>query len=199
MIDDLVTRGIGDEPYRMFTSRAEHRLVLREGNADQRLRIVAAAAGLIDAARGERIVRKQSYIEDELAYLRRHGLEAELRRPEVSYDDIAAKRPVDESVPPRELHGEIECTVKYRGYIERQLREIARTSELESVPLPPDLDYTEMRALSSEVREKLARVRPLTLGQAARIPGVTPAAISILGVHLRRAHERGDVAEARTR
>jgi tRNA uridine 5-carboxymethylaminomethyl modification enzyme len=196
MIDDLVTRGVGEEPYRMFTSRAEHRLVLREGNADQRLCAVASEAGLIDATRAARILEKRRFIDAELALLSARGIDADLRRPETAYSDVLAKRPPSAPSPPRELWSEIECVVKYQGYIERQLREIARATELEHVGLPGDLDYMQLRALSSEVREKLTRVRPLTLGQAARIPGVTPAAISILSVHVRRAHERGDVAEA---
>lgn len=200
MIDDLVTRGVGAEPYRMFTSRAEHRLVLREGNAEDRLCEVAAAAGLIAPARTERIVRERRFIAGDIVLLERLGLADELRRPEVGYADIRQRRPPE--APPLEarLEAEIECRVKYAGYIQRQMREIARVRELDDVCLPSDLDYAGLPALSSEVREKLAHVRPVTLGQAARIPGVTPAAISILAVQLRRT--RGSLpgsAQARTR
>jgi tRNA uridine 5-carboxymethylaminomethyl modification enzyme len=190
MIDDLVTRGVGGEPYRMFTSRAEHRLVLREGNADERLLAVAAGSGLIDHARGRRTQNKHSSIRDEIALLERIGLCAELRRPEVTYDQIAGRRPSD--APPFEsaLVAELECRVKYRGYIARQEREIARTRELEELRLPAGLDYATLPTLSSEVREKLMRVRPRTLGQAARIPGVTPVAVSILAVHVKRERDR---------
>ncbi len=200
MVDDLVTRGVGDEPYRMFTSRAEHRLVLREGNADERLCTVAAAAALIDPEREQRTKRKLRFIMDAISSLVRAGLVAELRRPATTYADLRARRPTALPELPYALAAEVECRVKYEGYIERQLREIARVRELEDLCLPLDLDYTGLRALSNEVREKLACVRPATLGQAARIPGVTPAAISILAVHVRSAHERRTgVAEARSR
>ena len=190
MIDDLVTRGVGGEPYRMFTSRAEHRLVLREGNADERLQTIAAASGLIDPVRAERIRSKHCSIQDEIALLERTGLCAELRRPEVAYDDVVARRPLEGPAFDRALVGELECRVKYRGYIERQEREIARTRELEELRLPAGIDYATLPTLSSEVREKLMRVRPATLGQAARIPGVTPVAVSILAVHVKRERDR---------
>lgn len=200
MIDDLVTRGIGDEPYRMFTSRAEHRLLLREGNADERLCDLALESGLIDAARALRIKLKQSYIEYAIGSLHRSGLTSELRRPEVGYADISARRPADAPLLPVDLEAEVECRIKYQGYIDRQIREIARLRELEDLRLPAELEYAELRALSSEVREKLIRVRPSTLGQAARIPGVTPAAVSILAVHVRRSRaQRRTFTEAGSR
>ncbi len=198
MIDDLVTRGVGEEPYRMFTSRAEHRLVLREGNADERLCAVAEDAGLIDHGRARRIKIKHELIDSETALLTDSGLASELRRPEIAYADIRGRRPAGHSPLPRALEAEVECRIKYAGYIERQLREIARLRDLEDLRLPADLEYGSLRALSSEVREKLTVVRPTTLGQAARIPGVTPAAISILAVHVRSVRERG-VAVAETR
>jgi len=200
MIDDLVTRGVGDEPYRMFTSRAEHRLVLREGNADERLCGLAAETGLIDAARAERTLSKQRSIDSEIVLLERYGLISQLRRPETSYADLRARRPVGAPSIPIGLEAEVECRIKYQGYIERQMREIARLRELEDLRLPAELEYAKLRALSSEVREKLIRVRPSTLGQAARIPGVTPAAISILAIHVRSISARRDeLAEARSR
>jgi len=199
MIDDLVTRGVGEEPYRMFTSRAEHRLVLREGNADERLCAVAETAGLIDQDRARRIRIKQELISAEIVFLTQNSLAAELRRPAVAYADVRGRRRT-ESVLPREFEAEVECRIKYAGYIERQLREIARLRDLEDLRLPVDIEYASLRALSSEVREKLAVVRPTTLGQAARIPGVTPAAISILAVLVRNAREGGiAVAAARPR
>ena len=198
MIDDLVTRGVGEEPYRMFTSRAEHRLVLREGNADERLCALAEAVGLIDGARAGRVRIKRELIMAEIALLAQCGLAAELRRPEVGYADVRDRRPPERSPLPPALEGEVECRIKYAGYIERQLREIARLRDLEDLRLPADLEYASLRALSSEVREKLTLVQPTTLGQAARIPGVTPAAISILAVHVRSAREHGAaVAETR--
>ncbi len=199
MIDDLVTRGVGGEPYRMFTSRAEHRLVLREGNAEERLLPVAAESGLIDPARAARAVSKHCSITDEIALLERLGLCGELRRPEVSYAEIQGRRPHGAPLLDPALVSEVECRVKYRGYIERQEREIARSRDLDDVRLPAGLDYGTLQALSSEVREKLSRVRPQTLGQAARIPGVTPAAVSILAVHMRRERERGPAADASAR
>jgi tRNA uridine 5-carboxymethylaminomethyl modification enzyme len=191
MIDDLVTRGVGGEPYRMFTSRAEHRLVLREGNADQRLGPLAYEVGLIDRGRHQRLLEKLCFIKAEIALLEATSLAAELRRPEVTYIDLVGRRPASAPRCPRAVQLEVECAIKYQGYIDRQNREIARAQELEELRLPVSLDYAAMSTLSREVREKLEIVRPLTLGQAARIPGVTPAAISILAVHLRRAHEGG--------
>jgi len=108
----------------------------------------------------------------------------------VAYEDIAARRPFEAPAFDHALVGELECRVKYRGYIERQEREIARTRELEELRLPAGIDYSTLPTLSSEVREKLMRVRPQTLGQAARIPGVTPVAVSILAVHVKRERDR---------
>ncbi len=186
MVDDLVTRGIGGEPYRMFTSRAEHRLVFREGNADQRLGTIAQDVGLISRDRWERIREKRRAIDAELTLLERTRLAEELRRPEVEYCDIAHRRPADAPSLVRTVRSEVECLIKYRGYIDRQLREIERARELEEVVLPSELEYESVASLSREVREKLSAVRPLTLGQAARIPGLTPAAIAVLAVQVKR-------------
>jgi tRNA uridine 5-carboxymethylaminomethyl modification enzyme len=186
MVDDLVTRGIGGEPYRMFTSRAEHRLQLREGNADERLASIARAAGLIDRDRYDRVLAKSAAIASEIDYLESSGLAVELRRPETSFSDLIAGRGWARPVPSREVQSEVECRIKYAGYIARQEREIARLKGLEDRVLPVDLDYGTIVSLSREVREKLDVVRPATLGQAARIPGVTPAAVAILSVCLRR-------------
>jgi len=190
MVDDLVTRGVGGEPYRVFTSRAEHRLLLREGNADQRLAPLAFAAGLIDEIRYERVREKLGLIDHEIRLLESTGLAAELRRPMATFGDLLDRRPDARPVPPREVQSEVECRIKYAGYIARQEREITRVKALEEVELPSGLDYIGMSPLSREVREKLASVMPGTLGQAARIPGVTPAAIAILSVYLKRGWNR---------
>jgi tRNA uridine 5-carboxymethylaminomethyl modification enzyme len=186
MVDDLVTRGIDGEPYRVFTSRAEHRLLLREGNAEERLTPLAFAAGLIDEARHARARAKQDVIDQEIRLLESSGLAAELRRPEITFGDLVDRRSDARPLPSREVQSEVECRIKYAGYIARQEREVVRVKGLEEVELPRDLDYANMTSLSREVREKLANVRPVTLGQAARIPGVTPVAVAILSVCLKR-------------
>jgi tRNA uridine 5-carboxymethylaminomethyl modification enzyme len=186
MIDDLVTRGVGGEPYRIFTSRAEHRLLFREGNAEERLGTLAHRIGLITSCRLERIHRKHNSIMSEIELLESMGLAAELRKPLVSYGDIVERRPLEMALPGADVRNEVECRLKYSGYIARQEREVARFRDLEDLTLPRDLDYARLVALSSEVREKLARVMPETLGQASRIPGVTPAALSVLAVLLKR-------------
>lgn len=192
MIDDLVTRGIGGEPYRVFTSRAEHRLLLREGNADERLAPLAFAAGLIDQARYERVRAKLDSIDHEIRLLESSGQAAELRRPSTSFVDLLDRRPDTRPVPSREIQSEVECRIKYAGYIARQEREVARVGALEEFELPCDLDYLRMNSLSREVREKLMNVMPRTLGQAARIPGMTPAALAILSVYLKHQVSRED-------
>lgn len=196
MLDDLVTRGVGGEPYRMFTSRAEHRLVLREGNADERLASLAASVGLIEEARFERTRQKIAAIEAEISLLETIGLAGELRRPEVGYADLSARHAQARPLPPRHVQSEVECRIKYAGYIARQEREIARLRNLEEAVLPADLDYFAMSSLSREVQQKLAAVKPRTLGQAGRIPGVTPAALAVLSVYMKRrvSSERPDLA-----
>jgi tRNA uridine 5-carboxymethylaminomethyl modification enzyme len=186
MLDDLVTRGVGGEPYRMFTSRAEHRLVLREGNADERLASIAVSVGLIDEARFERTQEKISAIEAEITLLEANGLAAELRKPEVGYAGLAARHAQSRPLPPRHVQSEVECRIKYAGYIARQEREIARLRNLDEAVLPPELDYFGMSSLSREVQQKLDAVKPRTLGQAGRIPGITPAALAVLSVHLKQ-------------
>ncbi len=209
LIDDLVTRGV-TEPYRMFTSRAEYRLSLREDNADQRLTETGRRLGLVDEERWRRYCEKRAAIERErarLARLRlpraalakapapgvgedRDGSEAclldLLRRPDVSYDLLfSLMGPEYEKADPQ-IAAQVEIEAKYAGYIERQQAEIERQRRYEDWPLPEDLDYQRVYGLSVEVRQKLAAHRPATLGQAARISGVTPAAISLLMVHLKR-------------
>jgi len=207
LVDDLVTRGVS-EPYRMFTSRAEYRLQLREDNADLRLTEAGRRLGLVDDARWEAFCRKRDAIERETSCLQRtwvgptrlfqqnqssiggHLIEREhslldlLRRPGVVFEDIAPWR-TDGAIAP-EVAEQVEIAAKYAGYIERQQDEVARQLAQESVELPADLDYASVRGLSREVQQKLSEHRPQTIGQAARMQGVTPAAISLLLVHLKR-------------
>ncbi len=190
MVDDLVTRGIGGEPYRMFTARAEHRLILREGNADQRLTRIAFESGLIDRERHDFVMAKESAIRSEIDLLESTGLANELRRPATGYEDLVRRRPEGFPLPDKRVQSEVECRVKYEGYIRRQEREIARLQALESLDLPDHLNYSNIPSLSKEVCEKLTTVRPRTLGQASRVPGVTHAAIAILSVFLKYQHAR---------
>jgi tRNA uridine 5-carboxymethylaminomethyl modification enzyme len=193
MVDDLATRGVS-EPYRMFTSRAEYRLMLREDNADLRLTGIGRQLGLVDDARWDTFNRKSDAVARELERLRstyvsagfrkRLSLSEVLRRPEVRYADVG------DSHAPADVAAQVEVQVKYEGYIERQRAEVERRVDLESMPLPQDLDFATVRGLSVEVQQKLTRHRPETIGQAARISGVTPAAISLLLVHLKRASRR---------
>ena len=209
LIDDLITRGTS-EPYRMFTSRAEHRLLLREDNADLRLTETGRRLGLVDderwrvfEVRREAIERERQRLLD--TWVRPGQLdEAEtqrvlkvplsresrafelLRRPEVNYTELMTLPGVGPGVSDPTVAEQVEIQCKYAGYIERQREEIERHRRHEEMSLPPELDYGEVRGLSAEVREKLVRHRPATLGQAGRIPGVTPAAVSLLLVHLKR-------------
>src|SRR5438105_3829737 len=194
LVDDLVTRGVS-EPYRMFTSRAEYRLQLREDNADLRLTETGRRLGLVDDARWEAFCRKRDAIEAEKERLRSMFVSASflekvradeyLRRPEANYADVAGDSP---AAP--EVAQQVEVQIKYEGYVERQRAEVERRRALESLPLPVDFDYHTVRGLSAEVQQNLNRHRPQTLGQASRISGVTPAAISLLAVHLKRGFRR---------
>lgn len=192
MVDDLVTRGVS-EPYRMFTSRAEYRLMLREDNADLRLTETGRKLRLVDDERWAAFSRKRDAIERETERLRttyvstgfqqRHSLAELLRRPEVSYDSLGSNASID--IDPT-VACQVETGIKYEGYVERQREEVKRRRDLDDLRLPQDIDYRQVRGLSVEVQQKLTRHRPESIGQAARISGVTPAAISLLLVHLKR-------------
>lgn len=206
LIDDLTTQG-ASEPYRMFTSRAEYRLHLREDNADLRLNPMGYELGLVHAQRFERTEARRTQIESEIARLRtwraapaskaasvlqqQRGIELKrdvsavelLRRPEV---DFASLRTLVASEVSEDVAMQVETEIKYAGYLERQREEAARLARHEADPIPGDIDYARVHGLSSEVREKLERTRPETLGQARRIEGVTPAAVSLLMVHLKK-------------
>lgn len=190
LVDDLITRGVS-EPYRMFTSRAEYRLMLREDNADLRLTQAGRELGVVDDARWTAFARKRDAIEAETERLKRTYVSAGfrqkapmyelLRRPEISYPSLVPEAAVDPAVAEQ-----VEIQAKYQGYIERQRAEVERQVAMEARTLPADLDYRQVKGLSTEVQQKLNRHRPDTVGQASRISGVTPAAISLLLVHLKR-------------
>jgi tRNA uridine 5-carboxymethylaminomethyl modification enzyme len=213
LVDDLITRGVS-EPYRMFTSRAEYRLQLREDNADLRLTEIGRKLGLIDDARWDAFARKREAIERETQRLastlvnpriveraeservlgqgidREYSLADLLRRPGVSYHHLMSLRATGLDVGPGAsdplVAEQVETGIKYAGYIERQQIDIDRQSEHESTPLPAALDYRDVRGLSVEAQQRLNQQRPETIGQASRISGITPAAISLLLVHLKR-------------
>ncbi len=208
LVDDLVTHGTR-EPYRMFTSRAEYRLLLREDNADLRLTEKGRELGLVDdarwskfCARTEGIVRETARLKEQRAFpgsdlarqleqscgeqlSRDHSLYELLCRPGVRHADLVAADPDAPRVDPG-VGEQVEIQARYAGYIERQRAEIERLERHESMPLPEDLDYSSVRGLSTEAVQKLAETRPLTLGQAGRVPGITPATLSALLVHLRK-------------
>ena len=227
MVDDLVTKGV-TEPYRMFTSRAEFRLQLREDNADMRLTETGRQLGLVDDARWDAFCRKRDAVSRETERLRalwvnpnnlpaadaqrvlgkaierEYNLADLLRRPGVTHAGLMSL--ADGRFASSELEGldtvsrgtvveQVEIAAKYAGYIDRQRDEVQRSAYYENLSLPEDLDYLQIPALSIEVRQKLHRHRPQTLGQASRISGITPAAISLLLIHLRRARYKGFVPD----
>ena len=209
LIDDLITKGTL-EPYRMFTSRAEHRLLLREDNADLRLTPIGRELGVVDDFRWQAFEEKLEMIETERARLKDvwirpqtpQALAAEailqttfsreysaldlLRRPEVSYADLMQIEGIGPGVDFAQVAEQIEIQLKYAGYIERQTTEIERQARNEMLPIPPQMDYAKVSGLSTEIRQKLSEARPTTLGMASRLPGVTPAAISLLLIHLKK-------------
>jgi len=209
LIDDLITRGTS-EPYRMFTSRAEYRLLLREDNADLRLTGLGRELGLIDDTRWDHHCRRRDAIEREKQRLentwvtpdrisavratqaigqplvRETSLWQLLRRPEVDYAAAISLLDGQVETVTADVALQVEVQAKYHGYIERQQAEIERNRRDEDASLPVDLDYRLVRGLSNEVTQKLTQHRPVTLGQASRIPGITPAAISLLRIHLKR-------------
>ncbi|MFN0300106.1 MAG: tRNA uridine-5-carboxymethylaminomethyl(34) synthesis enzyme MnmG [Burkholderiales bacterium] len=209
LVDDLVTRGVS-EPYRMFTSRAEYRLMLREDNADLRLTEVGRRLGLIDDIRWDHFARKRDAIATEIERLkttwvnprmvdadvalhvlgkpleREYPLGDLLKRPEVTYASLMALPGAGPGLSDTAVTEQVEIEAKYRGYIVRQQDEVTRNADLESLELPKEVDYRDVRGLSNEVQQKLNQYKPGTVGQAARISGVTPAAISLLLVHLKK-------------
>lgn len=212
LVDDLITKGV-TEPYRMFTSRAEFRLQLREDNADMRLTETGRRLGLVDDARWDVFNRKRDAVSRETARLKatwvnprnlpaaeservlgkaiehEYNLGELLRRPNVGYEALLSldggKYRPDEALSPEAVE-QVEIAAKYAGYIDRQHEEVQRAAHYENLRLPAELDYSQVQALSIEVRQKLIAQRPETLGQASRISGVTPAAISLLLIHLRK-------------
>jgi tRNA uridine 5-carboxymethylaminomethyl modification enzyme len=187
LIDDLITKST-DEPYRMFTSRAEYRLQLRQDNADLRLTPLGYKIGLVGDDHWKLFKSKKSLIESELLRLCqiRHGAQtlAEiLRRPESCYEDLPSAR----LELPEDVRRQVEIQIKYEGYITRDLDQISQFTKLESKQIPPNLDYTQIKSLRFESRQKLSKYRPDSVGQASRIPGVTPADIAVLLVWLKRA------------
>ena len=208
LIDDLVTKGT-DEPYRMRTSRSEYRLLLRQDNADNRLTAIGHRLGLVSGERLAAVEEKYRTVDREIRRLASHGLPpsaelneflesrgtapvhdgasllALLRRPQVRYGDLRRFDPDMPDLPP-EAAEQVEISVKYEGYIQRQAQEVEELRRMEGRKLPPDLDYAAIQGLRLEAREKLAAVRPLDLGQASRISGVSPADVAALMIYLER-------------
>ncbi|CAN5791707.1 tRNA uridine-5-carboxymethylaminomethyl(34) synthesis enzyme MnmG [soil metagenome] len=237
LVDDLITKGV-TEPYRMFTSRAEFRLQLREDNADMRLTEVGRSFGLVDDARWDAFNRKRDAVSRETQRLKstwvnpgllpasdaerllgkaiehEYNLADFLRRPGLGFDEVAA---IDAVAHPQavvsretlrsefgdgfadEVIEQVQIAIKYAGYIDKQNEEVERAAHFDGLSLPAELDYSQVKALSFEVRQKLSKHRPETLGQASRISGVTPAAISLLLVHLKKGRAKGAAADEASR
>jgi tRNA uridine 5-carboxymethylaminomethyl modification enzyme len=209
LIDDLITRGTA-EPYRMFTSRAEYRLMLREDNADQRLTPVAHEMGLIDEERFNAYTKKMAAVLEETnrlkstwvqagtssakeleltlgtALTREYNLIDLLRRPNMTYQQLMTIRDFGPSVADEAVSTQIEIQTKYAGYIDRQIEDIKRQASYENLMIPAQLDFNKVTSLSNEVKQKLSEARPETIGMASRISGITPAAISLLLVHIKK-------------
>ncbi len=208
LIDDLVTKGT-NEPYRMFTSRAEYRLVLREDNADLRLTEIGHKIGLVNGRKNKKILKKKEVINKELGRIRKTrvspteeinkkikswgssiiertvSVEELLKRPEVSYYKLMELTKYFDNKITSEVAFQVEIETKYQGYIKRQLKEIEKFRKIEEIKIPPNLEFSSVPGLSREVKEKLSAFNPVSLGQASRISGITPAAISILRVYLK--------------
>lgn len=185
LIDELVTRGV-DEPFRMLTSRSEHRLTLREGNAEFRLRPHGARVGLVPAPEAEASANRAKLVKDELARLERARLLVKLRRPEVTYASLAGEDPDRPPLPP-DICDEVEVEARYAGYVKQAQAAWNRRAELHDAwRIPPGFSFASVRGLSNEAVDKLERARPETVGHARRLPGLTPAAVSLLLVALRR-------------
>ncbi len=204
LIDDLVTKGTL-EPYRMFTSRAEYRLILRQDNADRRLMKYGHRFGLIRQPQWARLEEKESLINWTRTYLRENAykgetLEKALRRPQTDFDllvELDLSGGLKGKKLPHDVKEQVEIEVKYDGYIQRQLVQVERFKKMESFNLPSSLNYSEIPELANEARQKLSHIRPASLGQASRISGISPADISILMVYLRsKAGSRGESASA---
>ena len=206
LIDDLVTKGT-EEPYRMMTSRSEYRLLLRQDNADRRLTHIGYKLGLVSRERMQAVEEKYAAVDAEIRRLEHTGIPGSealnqlltergsaavtdgarlidlLRRPQMTYDELMTFDPSAPSLP-KAVREQVEISVKYEGYIRRQLSQVEEFEKLEQHALPPDTDYTAIRGLRLEAREKLSAVRPLNLGQASRISGVSPADIGVLMIWL---------------
>jgi tRNA uridine 5-carboxymethylaminomethyl modification enzyme len=187
LIDDLVTSGV-DEPYRMFTSRAEYRLLLRHDNADRRLSAIGRAHGSVSSERWQRLERKEADIAQACELLETRARDGEklsklLKRPEIEWSDLVASAP-ELSRFTREVADQVVHDVKYAGYIARQEIEIARQRRLSDKRIPAAFDFAAIVHLRAEAREKLARIRPIDLAQAGRISGITPADVALLALHL---------------
>ena len=207
MLDDLVTKGT-NEPYRMFTSRAEFRLNLRIDNADARLTPIGRRSGLVSDEHWEKYVERQERIERlrdsignskvdtshsffvsrSMEFRERPTLLALLRRPEIRMEELIKEGVLKTESLRREDIVSLETSIKYEGYLKQQDREVKKLRSAESRRLPDDLDYANMPGLSKEIVEKLSRIRPQSIAQATRIPGITPASISILLFHLEMRH-----------
>jgi tRNA uridine 5-carboxymethylaminomethyl modification enzyme len=186
LIDDLVTKGTS-EPYRMFTSRAEYRLILRQDNADMRLSDIGYDIGLLPKRNYDTFTAKRNAVNAEIERLKstRHNgdlLLQILKRPEVSYSDLPSRNP-DLS---EEIIEQVEIGIKYAGYIDRQEEDVARFKNFEEKQIPEWIDYMQVPSLRTEARQKLTKIRPATLGQASRISGVSPSDISLIMVWLKR-------------